>query len=210
MIKEQMENIYRNIPLDKIPWNTEKIPDLLAEFVAENAAIPSKIVELGCGVGNYVIHFAKSGHDTTGIDISETAVGIAEKTALEKSLECRFFASDVTCGFQGVGEPFDLAYDWELLHHIFPEHREKYIRNVHRLLKPGGKYLSVYFSELSPQFGGEGKYRRTPIDTELYFSAEDEMTPIYEPLFEIEDLKTVIIDGKYAPHKAVYASLVKK
>src|SRR5659263_193621 len=30
--------------------------------------------------------------------------------------------------------------NWELLHHIFPEDRNKYIENVQRLLKPQGHY----------------------------------------------------------------------
>ncbi|MCK5313022.1 MAG: class I SAM-dependent methyltransferase, partial [Desulfobacteraceae bacterium] len=96
-----------------------------------------------------------------------------------------------------------------LLHHIFPEHREQYLKNVYRLTKPGGKYLSVFFSEDSPQFGGKGKIRKTPLDTELYFSSEKEMIPLYEPLFEINELKTVEIMGKFAPHKAIYAYLQK-
>lgn len=210
MIKDQMENIYKNIPLDKIPWNVESPPDILVKFVKKHVRKPCRVVEFGCGAGNYVIYFAGKGFHATGIDISETAIGIAGESASEKGIKCNFFATDVTGDLSGIKETFDFAYDWELLHHIFPENREKYIQNVHRLLNPGGKYLSVYFSELSPQFGGEGKYRKTPIDTELYFSSEAEVVPLYEPLFEIVELKTVIIEGKYAPHKAVYASLVKK
>jgi hypothetical protein len=46
---------------------------------------------------------------------------------------------------------------------------------VHRLLVPGGKYLSVCFSEKDAGFGGTGKTRRTTLDTMLYFSSEDEL-----------------------------------
>ncbi len=97
-----------------------------------------------------------------------------------------------------------------VLHHIFPSDREKYIINVHNLLRPDGQYFSVCFSEDSPQFGGEGKYRTTPLDTELYFSSESEMESLFKPLFKIEELKTIEVEGKFSPHKAIYAFLRKR
>jgi SAM-dependent methyltransferase len=108
-----------------------------------------------------------------------------------------------------LGEAFDFAYDWEVLHHIFPEAREKYVENVHRLLKPGGRYLSVCFSEESPQFGGTAKYRETPLGTVLYFSSEAELKELFKPYFRVEELKTIQIEGKYAPHLAVWGLMVK-
>ncbi len=72
-------------------------------------------------------------------------------------MNCNFISSDVLGDMAEIQETFDFAYDWELLHHIFPEVRETYIHNVHRLLNPEGRYLSVCFSEKSPEFGGTGK-----------------------------------------------------
>jgi len=109
-----------------------------------------------------------------------------------------------------IEETFDFAYDWELLHHIFPEKRKKYIENVHRILNPGGKYLSVCFSEKDPQFGGSGKYRETPLGTILYFSSEDELRGLFDPYFNVRESKTIEISGKFAPHLANYAFMERK
>ncbi len=209
MIKDQMEAIYRNIPLDKIPWNIETIPDILSSFVEKYAFKYDKIIELGCGAGNYVIKLAGRGFDTAGADISETAIKLAKKSASEKNVNCRFFAADVLGDLTIIEDTFDIAYDWELLHHVFTPDRKKYAANVHRLLKPGGHYLSVCFSEKSDQFGGKGKYRKTPLDTELYFSSEAEVETLFKQYFEIIDLKTVEIAGKYSPHQAVCAHFQK-
>jgi SAM-dependent methyltransferase len=105
---------------------------------------------------------------------------------------------------------FDFAYDWELLHHIFPQRRKTYIENVYRLLNPQAKYLSICFSEHDPQFGGSGKYRKTPLNTLLYFSSESELRDLFEPYFTIIELKTISIGGKFAPHAANYAFMEKK
>ncbi len=210
MIKDQMEKIYRSIPLDKIPWNIETPPDILQNIVKTEKIKPCKVIELGCGTGNYVIYLSSKGFDATGVDISKTAIEIATNSASKKGINCNFISSDVLGDMTEVQDTFDFAYDWELLHHIFPQDREKYINNVHRLLNPEGMYLSVCFSEKSPQFGGVGKYRKTPLDTVLYFSSEREIVSLVEPLFEIEKLETVEIQGKFAPHRAIYAFMKKR
>jgi len=210
VIKEQMERIYRDIPLDKIPWNRMTPPEIFVATVKANTAKTSKVIELGCGAGNYVIHFSKLGYDCTGVDISENAIRLAGISASTAGVDCRLIVADVTGDLSKWASTFAFAYDWELLHHIFPEDREKYADNVHRLLNAGGRYLSVCFGEDSPQFGGSGKYRKTPLGTVLYFSSEKEMELLFRKRFVIRDLKTIDIEGKNAVHKAIYAFMKKK
>jgi SAM-dependent methyltransferase len=204
-----MEKIYRTISPENIPWNIETPPGILQDIVKTEKVKPCKVIELGCGAGNYVIYLSASGFIATGVDISKTAIEMAKSSAVKRKVQCNFIVVDVLSEMTEVQDTFDFAYDWELLHHIFPQDREKYMKNVYRLLNPGGQYLSVCFSEKSPQFGGEGKYRKTPLDTILYFSSESEMVSLFTKYFEIEELKTIDIKGKFAPHKAIYAFLKK-
>jgi len=125
-------------------------------------------------------------------------------------VKCTFVVADVLGDLTEIADKFDFAYDWELLHHIFPEAREKYIENVWRLLNPKGRYLSVCFSEESDQFGGVGKYRKTPLGTVLYLSSQLELKSLFEKRFTIEELKTIDIQGKRVLHKVIYALLMKK
>ncbi len=209
-LKDRMDRIYRDAPPENIPWNIESPPTVLRTIVETGAIKPCKAIEFGCGTGNYVIYLAGLGFDAAGVDISGAAIDIARAAASRKGVTCRFIAADVLGDLEEVRGPFRFAYDWELLHHIFPSDREKYVANVSRLLEPGGGYLSVCFSENSPQFGGTGKYRTTPLDTVLYFSSEGEMISLFEPLFKIEVLTTIDISGKFAPHKAVCAFMKKR
>ncbi len=205
-----MNRIYAHTPPGDIPWNRESPPSVLTTLVETGSIGPCRAIELGCGAGNSVIYLASRGFDATGVDFSEAAIAIATKSAAAKGAHCRFVVADVLGDLADLGEPYDFAYDWELLHHIFPADRERYVGNVSRLLKPGAPYLSVCFSEDDPQFGGTGKYRRTPLDTVLYFSSESEMISLFETLFVIEELKTIDVEGKGARHKAVYAFLKKR
>lgn len=127
-----------------------------------------------------------------------------------KGLRARLLWADILGDLKEVEGPFDFAYDWELLHHIFPEQRKKYVENVYGKLKPGGSYLSLCFSEKDPQFGGTGKYRETRLGTVLYFSSETELRDLFEPYFRIEELKTVQVKGKYSDHIAVYVFMYRR
>ena len=144
------------------------------------------------------------GFDVTGIDSSPAAIRIAQEHAKKRGARCRFVVADLLGDLHEVTSTFDFAYDWELLHHIFPEDREAYIRNVHKITNPGALYFSVCFDESDPQFGGSGKYRTTRIGTTLYFSSESEIRELTSPYFDIRELKTVDITSKFGPHRAVY------
>lgn len=205
-----MDEIYRKTPPEDIPWNMEKPPEALVELIESGKVLPCKAVDFGCGAGNYAIYLAGKGFDVTGIDISPTAISIAEENAREKGVRCRFIAADVLGDLKELKETFDFAYDWELLHHVFPEQRKKYVENVHGKLHSKGRYLSLCFSEENPQFGGSGKYRKTPLGTVLYFSSEDELRSLFEPYFQIDELRTIRISGKFAPHLAIRAFMMKK
>ena len=210
MKRVEMDKIYRNMSLEDIPWNIETPPDALVELVESGKVKPCKTIDFGCGAGNYAIYLASVGFNVTAIDISPSAIQTAKENAKKKRVKCNFLVADVLGDLDEVKQTFDFAYDWELLHHTYPEKRKKYVENVYRILNPRGNYLSVCFSEKDPQFGGSGKYRETPLGTILYFSSENESRDLFEPYFNIKELKTIKISGKFAPHLANYAFMEKK
>ena len=199
-LREQMEQIYRNMPLDNIPWNMSDPPAMLVETIETGKIKPCKAVDLGCGTGNYAVWLAQQGFDVTGIDISERAIEHARDLAIRMRVLCCFEAADLLGDLKKFHRLFDFAYDWEVLHHIFPEDRESYLNNVRSVLRPNGMYFSICFSEKDSDFGGKGKYRKTPVGTTLYFSSENELKDLFDPLFHICELSTVEIAGKYGSH----------
>jgi len=200
-----MNKIYGGMDLNNIPWNVETPPEIFQDLIRSKKLPPCKIIELGCGAGNYVRYLSKMGFDATGVDISEKAIDIARELAQKAGVACEFIAEDVLGEMTEIKSKYDFVYDWELLHHIYPEDRNKYIDNVQKLLKPEGQYMSVCFSEESEQFGGVGKYRKTPIGTILYFSNEAELESLFCRLFWVEEMKSIDIKGKKGIHKAIYA-----
>ena len=209
-LADYMERIYRKTPLSEIPWNTETPPDVLVNLVESGKVKPCKTIDLGCGMGNYSIYLASLGFEVTGIDNSPTAINVARINAKKKGVKCDFFVANVLGNLNEVNGKFDFAYDWELLHHIFPEQRQRYIKNVYKMLNPRGKFFSVCFSEKDSHFGGSGKYRKTPLGTILYFSSEHELRAIFKPYFKIKEIKTIEIRGKPSSHLANYVFMETK
>lgn len=208
-IRSEMNEIYKNISPEEIPWNNETPPDQLVELVESGKIKPCKTIDLGCGTGNYSIYLAEKGFIMTGMDISPAAINIARKNAKKKAVNCTFLAGDVAGIMNTMNETFDFAFDWDVLHHVFPENRKKYVANVVKLLNSGGNYLSVCFHEKDLQFGGSGKYRKTKLGTLLYLSSEQELRELFEPCFKILELKTIEISGKSGPHVANYFLMTK-
>ncbi|MHC4913504.1 MAG: class I SAM-dependent methyltransferase [Planctomycetota bacterium] len=205
----RFDDIYKDMSLDDIPWNLETPPDLLVELVDTGKVGPCKAIDLGCGAGNYVIYLAARGFDVTGVDFSPTAIKIAKENAKTRGVECSFLIVDAIDGLNKINQTWDFAYGWGLLHHIFPDQRQKYVENVYRILNPKGKYLSLCFSEKDTGFEGSGKYRKTDVGSVIYFSSEDELRKLFETHFQIIDLRTVQISGKFESHIFNYAFMEK-
>jgi 2-polyprenyl-3-methyl-5-hydroxy-6-metoxy-1,4-benzoquinol methylase len=207
---KEMDMIYKSIPKNEIPWNIETPPEALVELHEKGVVKPCKTIDLGCGAANYAIYFAHNGFNVTGVDISRAAIKIAKDNAKKKDVKVRFKVCNVLGDMHEIKSTFDFAYDWEVLHHIYPSQRKKYAANVSKILNPKGKYLSVCFSEKDKEFGGSGKYRKTRLGTHLYFSSEIELRRLFEQYFIIKKIKTINIRGKNVTHKVNYVFMEKK
>lgn len=204
MKQTNINKIYETIHPESIPWNLTDPPEVLTHLVKEGIITPCKTVDLGCGIGNYAIYLAKAGFDVTGIDISAEAIRLARENAQKKGVACNFIVGDLCRHWPDNTGNFGFAFDYEVLHHIYPRFRKKYIENVSGYLKHGAFYLSVCFSVKDPHFGGVGKYRETPIGTVLYFSSENELKKLFLPVFIIIESKTIEVKGKTVSHIANY------
>lgn len=211
-LKAQMDGIYREMPPDRIPWNMAAPPEILVALVDTGWVTPCDAVDLGCGAGNYAVWLATRGFRVTGIDLSPNALALARRRAEEEQVVCRWVASDLATPIRDdtlVGA-FDFAYDWEVLHHVFPDDRPTFAANACRMLRDGGRYVSVCFSERDTTFEGRGRYRETHIGTRLYFSSEDEVRALFDPLFDIEALDTVLVEGKAGPHTVIRTLMTRR
>jgi SAM-dependent methyltransferase len=96
-------------------------------------------LDLGCGSGVVSHLLASRGFRTLGIDVSPTAIAIAQKLALDSGLSRACFATADIVNYTDRLRLFDLIIDACCLHCIvFDDDRAATLRNVRELLKPHG------------------------------------------------------------------------
>lgn len=140
-----------------------------------------KLLELGCGAGNIGLWFASFGYTVSGIDISETAVALAQQRAEDSGADAVFSVGSVLELSDYADAFFDFVYDSHLLHCIIGEDRQELFKNVIRVLKPGGYFLvdTMCYSELThnlENFDLESKYTIWPDGTATrYIGVEEDL-----------------------------------
>ncbi len=98
-------------------------------------------LDLGCGTGTTAFTLAKLGFAVTGIDVSETAIGMANELAVKQNLKINFEIGDIL-ELQKRNEKFDLIYDSHCLHCIvFEEDRSKVLAGVKASLAESGVFI---------------------------------------------------------------------
>ncbi|MFT5749857.1 MAG: 2-polyprenyl-3-methyl-5-hydroxy-6-metoxy-1,4-benzoquinol methylase [Ancylomarina sp.] len=206
----RFNKIYGEQSPENIPWNALDLPKAIKELIDNEIIKACKAIDIGCGLGNYSRELARMGFEMFGIDFSNVAIEKAKTLAIKDKLSVEFLVADLTQELKLSLSEFDFAFDYGLLHHIFPENREIFARNVAKLLNENAFYLSIAFNEEDDYFEGKEKYRQTPTGSVLYFSNTDEIKELFSPLFHILDLKNITIPGKNGNHRAYYALMQKK
>ena len=101
-----------------------------------------KVLEIGCGIGTDGAQFARAGADYTGIDLTEAAIDLARERFALSGLKGDFRVSDAE-NLNFPDDSFDLVYSHGVLHHT-PD-IEAAIREIHRVLKPGGRAMVMLY-----------------------------------------------------------------
>ncbi len=93
----------------------------------------TKVLEVGCGDGRDAKIYSEQGFVITGIDISEKMIAHAKQHAVK----AEFFVMDAT-SLEFPDNTFDGVLAAASLHHVSREDMPKVIKEIHRVLKPGG------------------------------------------------------------------------
>ncbi|MCW1964802.1 bifunctional 2-polyprenyl-6-hydroxyphenol methylase/3-demethylubiquinol 3-O-methyltransferase UbiG [Polynucleobacter sp.] len=103
-----------------------------------------KVVDVGCGGGILAESIAQAGADTTGIDLSEKALKVAELHALEVGANLTYRSISAEALADEQSEQYDVVTCMEMLEHV-PD-PASVVRACAKLCKPGG---TLFFSTLN-------------------------------------------------------------
>ena len=97
-----------------------------------------RVLDVGCGTGNFSVKLARMGCEVVGLDISQDMLDIARKKAQDKNMDIQFLLGDV----------YDLKFDdsefdavFSMAAFEFIKEAPKAYKEMMRVLKPQGQLL---------------------------------------------------------------------
>jgi SAM-dependent methyltransferase len=139
----------------------------------------ARLLEIGCGMGTDLLQFARGGAHCIGIDLTPRSVGISRHHFRLYDIDATFMIAD---GEQlpFASDSFDVVYSNGVLHHT-PETAGA-IREVHRVLRPGGIAKVMLYHRNSLNYWVEIILRRGLLGGEFLRgrSAEEIMSRVIE------------------------------
>jgi SAM-dependent methyltransferase len=109
------------------------------------------ILEVGCGTGNNLWFCAREGFAVAGVDGSATAIEWARQRFAEEGLDGDLRIGDFTA-LPFPDSAFDLCLDHAALSHTTAAGAAQAVAEVHRVLRPGGKFLVNPYGDRSTSF----------------------------------------------------------
>lgn len=108
-----------------------------------------RVVELGCGGGYYLMHYAPKCKEYLGVDLSPTNVQITARGIVERGLlNARAEVGDATNLSEIADESYDVILCLGPMYHLNHEDRKKCIRECKRICEPGGILVFAYINKI--------------------------------------------------------------
>jgi len=135
------------------PWDTGVSPPELLDFIQNHT--PGRAIDIGCGTGTNIITLANAGWEVIGVDFAPRAIKLARQNASKAEIQAEFLVRDAT-KLQGIDGPFNLAFDLGCFHGIPQAGKTNYVRQLDRVLAPGGFWLLYGFLKSEADQTGTG------------------------------------------------------
>lgn len=162
------------------PWDIGRPQSAFVEL-ARSGGLIGRVLDVGCGTGEHALLAASLGHEVLGLDIVARAIELAREKAAARRLEATFITFDALA-LGVLGAEFDTVLDCGLFHGFDDEERRRFVEGLASVLRPGGRYHMLCFSDRQP--GDWGPRRVT----------EGEIREAFQDGWTVEAVEPTVLD----------------
>jgi SAM-dependent methyltransferase len=148
--------------MQQTPWDLGQVTPAIQAFI-DKGGLPQDVERIlvpGCGIGYDVLAFAKTGATVTGLDLSSSAIDLANNLLKEYQSTGKLNHSEasrvefVQGDFYSYSpKPFDMAFDYTFLCAMQPSMRLEWASQMSKVIRKGGFLLTLMFP-ISDHSGG--------------------------------------------------------
>jgi len=158
----RFESAYLGTP----PWDIGR-PQPAIMRLAQARQITGSVLDVGCGTGENVLYLAELGFAAMGVDGAPTAISKARAKAKQRGVTAQFEVADAL-SLSMPNRQFDSVIDTGLFHVFSDEERDRFRDSLARVVRPGGTYFLMCFSDQQP--GDWGPRRVTQAEIRSVFN----------------------------------------
>lgn len=155
--RAMQRDLFEQMYLGQAPWDTGRPQPAIVDL-AESGLIVGSVLDCGCGTGENALYLAAKGHECWGIDYVSLAIERARFKAAQRGIAATFVDGSAL-ELSKLNRRFDTAIDCGLFHTFSDEERPQYVSGLADVLRPGGLFHMLCFSEDEP--GTDGPRRVT-------------------------------------------------
>ena len=121
----------------------------LPRLVAFDQYRGRQVLEVGCGIGTDLVRFARGGARVTGVDLSDTAIGLARRNVEMSGVADGVVGLSVADGeaLPFTGGAFDVVYAHGVIQ--YTADAPALVQECQRVLKPGGEAIFMVYNRVS-------------------------------------------------------------
>ena len=162
MSANRFESAYLGTP----PWDIGR-PQPAIMRLAQARQITGSVLDVGCGTGENILYLAELGFAAMGVDGAPTAISKARAKAKQRGVTAQFEVADAL-SLSMPNRQFDSVIDTGLFHVFSDEERDRFRDSLARVVRPGGTYFLMCFSDQQP--GDWGPRRVTHAEIRSVFN----------------------------------------
>lgn len=125
--------------IERHRYNVESCIHAVARFTRGH---DKDLLEIGVGAGTDHLQWARAGARCHGVDLTDAGIECTRRHLALYGLSSHLQRTNAE-QLPFANSSFDLVYSWGVIHHT--EHPERIIREIHRVLRPGGRFIGMFY-----------------------------------------------------------------